>query len=225
MSDEIVKNDANNKELAVDQQYGDEAFGEVSTSGKYLPRLQMFGGNSGQVKEGLIHMAHYGLVTGKDQLQDLGPTVDCLPISWRPKSMDISGESIITIFDHKDPEFKRIQERADVKDSGCMFGPEFLIWLPSVKKFASLYMANKTARREAPAIRERMTPKPQPTTLAVQFIKTTKYSWHGIVAKPCSTPFDYPSDETLAEVNDLFQNPPKPDVERVEPNAGGGRAR
>jgi len=213
-------------ELNTNQMFGDDAFGAVSSSGKYLPRLQMFGGNSGQVKEGKIGMAHYGLVSGKDSLQDLGKEVDCLPIVWRPKAMDISGESIITVFDHTDAEFKRIQERSEIKDSGCMFGPEFLLWIPAVKKFATLYMANKTARREAPAIRDRLHPERKPTTLAVQFIKTTKYSWHGIVCKPCSTPFDMPLDEAIDEEAERFQNPPKPDIERVDKEeTGGGRDR
>ena len=40
----------------------------------------------------------------------------------------------------------------------------FLLWLPDIAKFVSLFMSSKTSRREAPAIRERIG---KPTTLQV----------------------------------------------------------
>lgn len=208
--------------LAVPQQPGDDIFNSVANGGKYLPRIQMFGGNSEAVKSGKVPMAHYALVTGKDQYQDLGDTVDSVPIAWRPKAMDVGGEEVISVHDHTDPEFARIQAQSEVKDSGCMFGPEFLLWLPDIKKFVSLFMSSKTARREAPAIRDRIG---KPTTLGVTYIKTQKYSWHGIVAKPCSTPFDLPTDEAVEEEVEKFLNPPKTEVERVDAAADTGRAR
>ncbi len=82
--------------LAVPQQPGDDIFNSVANGGKYLPRIQMFGGNSEAVKSGKVPMAHYALVTGKDQYQDLGDTVDCVPIAWRPKAMDVGGEEVIS---------------------------------------------------------------------------------------------------------------------------------
>ncbi len=222
MSSEIkpVQNDGT--VLAVDQKFGDDAFGEVSTSGKYLPRLQMYGSKSEQVTAGKIPMAHYGLVSGKDNIQDLGGSVNCIPIAWRPKAMDVGGDEIITVFDHLDSEFKRIQADSEVANSGCMFGPEYLVWIPSARKFATLFMSSKTARREAPAIKERLG---RPTTLVVELIKTKKFSWHGIVCQPCSTPFDLPDDEIVDEEVEKFNNPPKSEVEKVKPDAAATSAR
>jgi hypothetical protein len=201
---------------------GDDIFNSVANSGKYLARIQMFGGNSEAVKSGKVPMASYALVTGKDQYQPLGDAVDVVPVAWRPKAMDVGGEEVISVHDHTDPEFARIQAQSEVKDSGCMFGPEFLLWLPGIKRFVTLFMSSKTARREAPAIRERIG---KPTTLGVEYIKTKKFSWHGIVARPCSTPFDLPTDEAVAEEVEKFMNPPKVDIERVQPEANTGRAR
>lgn len=214
---------------------GDDIFNAVANSGKYLPRLQMFGGNSEPVKEGKVPLASYALVTGKDVYQPLGSTVDLVAIAWRPKAMDVSGDDVINVHDHTDPEFARIQAASEIQDSGCMFGPEFLLYVPAIKKFATLFMSSKTARREAPAVRERLpivtvdgrqvyTDDLVGTTLAVNYIKTTKYSWHAIVVKPCSTPFDFPEKSAVAEERNKFLNPPKVDIERA-PETTTTRAR
>ena len=102
-----------------------------------------------------------------------------------------------------------------------MYGPEFLVWLPAVKKWAGLFMSSKTARREAPAIRDRIG---KPSTLGTEFIKTKKYSWHGIVCQPCSTPFELPSQESIDDQVEKFKNPPKDDaVERAPETAERAR--
>lgn len=205
--------------IAVPQDQGDDLFDALANSGKYLPRLQMFGSKSDAVGAGKIGMAHYGLVTGKDNITDLGEEVNVIAAAWRPKALDTSGDDVINSHDHTDPEFKRIQEASETKDSGCMYGPEFLVWIPAIKKWAGLFMSSKTARREAPAIRDRIG---KPSTLGTEFIKTKKYSWHGIVCKPCSTPFDVPSDEATADQVERFLNPP---VEEVAEAAPAGPAR
>jgi hypothetical protein len=203
--------------LAVRQAAGDDVFNDMASSGKYLPRLMMYGANSKLVKQGKIGMAHFGLVTGKDNVQDLGTDVDIVPVAWRPFALDTSGEELISVYDHADPEFKRIQAQSELPDSGCMFGPEFMVWVPTLKRFASLFMSSKTARREAPAIRERLG---KPTTLGTEYIETKKFGWHGIVAKPCSTPFDLPDQAAVDEETEKFLNPPKNGVERApEPSA------
>lgn len=204
--------------------FDDAMFEKVAASGSYLPRLQMYGSNSTMVKEGKIGMAHYGLVKGKDQVTDLGKSVDLLALEWRPKAMDVKGEDIITAFDPEDPEFLRIQELSDVQDSGCMCGPEFLVYIPSLKMFATLYMSSKSARREAKAIRTRLG---YPSTLGTEFIKGKRYSWHAIACSQCSTPFEFPDDEELADVKEKFLNPPKQEVEKIQsdPNATPRRTR
>ena len=78
--------------IAVPQDAGDEMFDQIANSGKYLPRLQMFGSKSDAVGAGKIGMAHFGLVTGKDNIQDLGEEVQIVPVYWRPKALDTSGE-------------------------------------------------------------------------------------------------------------------------------------
>lgn len=222
MSNEIAKNDPKPGALVqVDQKYGDDVFGEVSTSGKWLPRVQLFGRTSNEVAEEKIKAGNHGLVTGKT-LVDLGGEFDCLPVAFRPKAMDLSGDNIITVYDHQSAEFKRIAVQSEVKESQCMYGPEFLIWVPKQQKWATYFCSNKTSRRAAPDFKELLT---LPATVRSTLIKTTKYMWHGPVFLPCSTPFDLPTDESLAEEVEKFNNPPANEVEKVAPAAATGRVR
>lgn len=219
MSNELVKNDTGAL-VQVDQKYGDDVFGEVSSSGKWLPYITLFGVNAGEVAEDKIRAGNHGVKTGKN-LTDLGSEFDCLVVAFRPKTMDLSGDSIITVYDHKSDEFKRIAAQSDVKDSNCMYGPEFLLWLPSLQKWATYFCSNKTSRRAAPDLRTQMG---KAATVKSILIKTAKYKWFGPVFTSCSTPFALPSDESLAEEVEKFNNPPANDVEKA-PETSGGRAR
>lgn len=201
------------------QKYTDKTFDEVASSTKFLPRLQLFSSNSAEVKEDRIRQGRYGLVTMKGQpVIDLTDTVDVLVCVWRPKALDMSDlNNVISIFDVTNPMFVKIAGQADDTDSGCMFGIEFLVWVPSVQKFATFFCGSKTARREAINIKG-MTG--QKVTLKSHLIKKGKHSWHGPRVFECSTPFDMPEVGELRERVNEFNNPPATDVEEA-PSGGG----
>jgi hypothetical protein len=200
----------------------------LSSSGNWLPRLALFGGNSDAAKEGKVPIGHYGLVTAKDQLVVLGPAVDVLVISWRPTAIDTRSEDTVVSSHDKNSElFKSIQDQADnVKDSGCMYGPEFLVYIPAVKKFATFLLGSKSFRREALPLSELMT---KAATIRSKLVKTERFSWHVPVVTACTTPFDtIPPLEEIAEKAELFNNPPVVKTpEKIEPEvaATGKRAR
>ena len=79
----------------------------------------MFGGNSEAVKSGKVPMANYALVTGKDAYQVLGGKVDCIPLGWRPKAMDVGGEEVISVHDHTKEEFAASRSRASPTAAAC----------------------------------------------------------------------------------------------------------
>ena len=194
-------------------------FNKVSATGSYLPRLQLYGGNSDACKEGKIGIGRWGL-TIDDSITDLTPEVDVVILSWRPKALQIDGETIITEYDPNSDNFKKIAALSDEKDSGCMFGPEFLVYIPG-HNFATLYMSSKTARREAKNVRPLLG---KAATLKCRLIKTVKYSWHGPVVVPCSAPLTLPPLSEIQGQITKFQNPPKQEVEIVS-DEGTGRAR
>ena len=190
--------------------YTDEQFALATKTGDWLPRLQLMTANSKNVAEGKFPMNHYALINGQN-LQDVGDVVDILVLSWRPKAIEMDDE-VITVFDPEHPEFQRIQDKSEGQDSGCMFGPEYLVWIPSVREFATFFMGSKSARREAPGVKSRLL---QAATLKSHTVKTKKYTWQVPTCIACSTPFDPPDQDSINEQIEKFNNPPETDIQRV----------
>ena len=199
------------QDLLTPSKYGDvDTFNELAKATGFLPRFQLFGANSDAVKMGKMTMAHYALVYGKDQYEDLGSEVNVFPISWRPRAMDLSGESPISYFNPKTQEFQQIQARSEEPNSGCVFGPEFLIYVPKASKFATYFMASKTSRRQAPDFRALIG---KGATLRVQLIQTQKYTWHGPVVSVCSIQLDVPDVSDISAQKKVFDNPEDSSIE------------
>jgi len=176
----------------VSSKHKDDDFTDLAKSGDWLPRLQLYGSNSDEVKEGKMPMAHFGLVVGrKDNIIDLGKTVNAWIVAWRPKALLIDGGDgkPVSYFDKDSAEFKDIREKSSIKDTGALCGPEFLVFIPG-KGFATLFMASKTARNEAPAIKALMG---KAVTFTSKLIENASYKWHGITTMETSASFDRPA--------------------------------
>jgi len=199
----------------------EEDYADMTTTTAYLPRFQLCAANSNACIDGKIGIGRYGLVKD-DEITDLGEEVDVLVINWRSKAVDVGGDAPINVFDPKSDLFIDIKARSGVKDSGCMYGPEFLIWIPSVSSFALYHMNSKTARREA----KKMPPFIGcAATLRIKLIDPpgVKYKWHGPVLGPCSAPMDAPPEDELRKQYAIFNDPPAPELEPVD--EGEGRER
>lgn len=210
MANELIPTSAN---LSVSKYGNEDAFKEVSSSSAFLPRLQLFGANSNAVKEGKMPMAHYGIVLGRDQFEDLGAEVEVVVISWRPRAMKIpktEGSAPISFFNPTTAEFKQIQKESETPNSGSMFGPEFLIWVPSARRYATYFMSSATARRQAAEMRALIG---KGATLKTQYIKTAQYSWHGPVVTVCLRDLQVPDLEEIKQEAEIFNNPEDSSVE------------
>ena len=200
-----------------------EEFNSVITAASFLPRLQLFGANSGPAKEGKIQMGRYGIVRSKDSIIDVGASVNCLVLGMRLKAMEIAEEGIISKYNPKDEEFKRIAATADADgESGCMYGAEFLLYLPDQKEFVSFFMSSKSARREAPVLNGLLG---KAATVGVKLVKTKKYSWHAPSVTICSAPLSPPDTDKLLEEANKFANPPESDVESTKPHEAAATSR
>lgn len=158
---------------------------ELANASDFLPRLQLYGAKSNAVTEGKIPMAHYGLASG-GEIEDLGKEIDVLVLAGRPKALEISGENIISTFDHTSKEFERIRDRSSIKDSGCMYGPEYLLYVPEADKYCTWFMASKSLRKEAKSIQARLR---NAAHLAVKLADSGQYKWHvPVVSDPAVVP-------------------------------------
>ncbi len=194
-------------------QFDMDTFKEVTKAGDWLSRLQLFGSNSDAVKKGLIPMAHYGIVGRKDDIRDLGSEVSVIPINWRPLALSF-GDEIINVYDRSDPLFAEIQAKSEEKDSDCVFGPQFLIWLPTEREFVLYHMNSKTSRGEAPKVLKLIG---KHATAKAKYIETKSYSWHGpqFIPNPLP-PVALPDNDKLLQEVEKFRNPPAKQVEKAE---------
>jgi hypothetical protein len=206
--------------LPVSKYADDKSFDSVSNTGSYLPRVQIMGGNSDLVQEGKINVGRVALIRSKTSYVDLGSEASFLVLSWRPKALRIVGGDVTSAYDPENKEFKKIAEESDIQDSGCMFGPEFLIYVPSEKCFATYHMASKTARRKAAEMRALMR---RWATLGVEVIKAKGYTWQGPIVKICNTSYDVPPGEEILAAVERFANLPQTETETAPESSGRER--
>ena len=203
---------------------------------EFLQRIQLV--TKGKyVDKSLIAPGHYGVPTSGDEIIDLGTTIDILPFAVRDKALDTTEDPPLVVFDPDDPVFEDIADRAGEKDSGCMFGPSFLVFERNTGKFYEFFCGTKSGRMEAgnfaaylPVSEEQAeqfegltAQPPQPLTLSAKYIERPRHSWHAPQVNKCSTPFTNLPDmgKIVDEVN-KFLNPKESDVEKAEE---GGRDR
>lgn len=175
----------------------------ASAAGGFLPRLQLFGSSSTAVKEDKIGQGRWGIVRAKDAVEDLGKTVDVVVVAGKAQAMRIKDGKVLTYYDHTLPEFKEIQDESADMSSGCMYGPIFLLWVPSANTFATYFMQSKTARRASGPLFGLVK---KAATLGAELIKGGKHSWHGPTVAPCSTPLELPAIEEIKEQAERFLN-------------------
>lgn len=172
-----------NDELMTKQATYDVAFSEMVDTSIYA-RVQLMGFNSELVKSGKFPGGHFALVINKDA-QDIGESFEALPLAWRPKAMSVANNEIKIFYDHTIQDFKDIVEQAEEPNSGCMYGPEFLLYLPEKDIVATYFLSNKSARYIAEVLRGYLK-KSQPVTFSVHFVKGKKFSWHAPKVNECS---------------------------------------
>ena len=184
----------------------DTDFDAIAKSSDFLPRLQLYTKGKA-VNKKLVEPGNYGIPVTDDEVNDLGDEIDLLPLARRPKAIDLKDpENIVAVFDVSDPEFKRIQAQSAEKESGCMYGPSFLVYERSTGQFLEFFCGTKSARTEAkrifpylPLTQERIDSDPNladqqphdamPVTMKSRLVEKGQWSWHVPVAVKCSTPF------------------------------------
>lgn len=188
----------------------DDLFDKFVTS--YLPRLQLFDSNSNDVKKGNIPISHYGLKNA-NTLIDLGGEVELFVCSMRLKALDLRNDEVKSFFNPAMPEFLTIRGQSEFQNSNCLCGPEFLVYIPRVKKFATFFMSSKTMRREAPNVKNLLN---KACLLRSRFIEKGKFAWYGPVATAYTSPLEMPSSERLSAELESFNNPPESQVEAAD---------
>jgi len=168
----------------------------------YLQRLQLCTSNSEFCKDGSVPTNNYALVI-KTRAKVLGVNVDVVPICFRPTAM-LTGDEFLIIHDKESEKFQELVQLSNVKDSGAMFGPEFLVWVPSERCFASLFCGSKTARNMASDVFDNLG---ECCTFGSVKISGKKQSWFGMTCTVSKSPvLNQPTAEELAKAVEDFKN-------------------
>lgn len=188
-----------------------------ATGGDFLPRLQLSGASSDLCKTGKAPIGTYSLVHDKDKSDNLDKQVNLFVLSIRLKALELLPTGPISFFDAKSEEFKRVAAMSEIKDSNCMAGPEFLVYIPAVKAFATFFMASKSMRNEAPTVKALLG---KAATLTVALAENKKkQKWHVTKTLPCSIPLSPPDNAALQTQLLKFRNPVSATVKAVPPSA------
>lgn len=216
---------------------------EMSKAGSFLPRLQLYSKGKTGPKGTIIEPGHYGIPRSEDEIEDLGKSVDVLAICYKPKAIDMSNREMVLVYnDPKNKEFERIREAADnTKDSGCAWGPTYLVYERSTSGFYEFFCGSKSARYESSKIsvylpvtqdmvkrgltKEKKPRFSKPLTLGSQYMKRGNWDWFAPKASDCLTPFDFPSKDQIIMEVERFRKIEEPEVETVDEDTKSKRQR
>jgi len=192
---------------------------ELSKGSDFLQRIQLV--TKGKyVDTGKIKPGHYGIpLTGGEEIDDLGPEIDIIPLCVRPKALDMSDrDAVVAVYDMDSDAFKDIKARSATSDSGCVWGPSFLVIERATGQFLEFFMSSKSARAESgnlikflPVSKEKAERTgtephgPLPCTLKARYAKSGSWGWHVPVVSKCSEPFtNLPELEAIREEMEKF---------------------
>lgn len=194
-------------------------YDDLTKGADFLQRIQLYTKGKA-IDKGLIPPGQYGVPQSDDDITSLGNSIDILPLARRPKAVDFSDkEAIITVYDPESDEFQRVQQQSGTKDSGCMYGIEFLVYERSTKQFYTMFFGTKSQRPEArklfPFLPESSKDgRPHPATMKTRYVEA-KFSWHVPVVQKCSTPIEVDEMKACDEIM-KFLNPKDGGAEKVE---------
>lgn len=207
-------------DLQTTSEGAEESFKSIASS-DFLPRFELSGSNSNLAKTGAVPVGTYTLVRSKDDFTSLGKTVKAFICAWRPKALDTASEPIMFSYDARSPDFAAIMKKSELPDSGCMYGPEFLLYLDG-QGFATYFCGSKTTRNVAPKIKSNMH---KVLTFTAALIDGGKFKWHGPVVTEYDGQFTLTTKDELQKQITKFITPPKPTVERDDSPTGDDRPR
>lgn len=223
----------------------DDDFNDMSASG-FLRRIDLKS-KGVLIDIGKVKPGHYCVVKSSDDADDLGDSIDVLPLARRPKAIDMSDkEQIVVTYDRQSALFKDIEKRSTQKDSNCQYGASFLVVERGTGQLYELFLGSSSNRREVGTVsnflplteedieRRSLTDVeahgPLPLTLKSKRVenKAKGWSWFVIVPKPCSNQFtkkQIPEHDVLKSEIEKFLNPDDGNKPQAEPKMDGKKSR
>lgn len=186
----------------------------------YVAYMKFMSSRSGMVEEGKFPVNHFALFQSKQPI-DLGESVDVILCSVRSHALAIDDGAVISSYKRDSALYKEIEQRADTEqNSGCLYGAEFLCYIPERNVFATFLMGTKTMRRDT-ALLVAIYKGNKFCTLKSKVITVRKdgktYTYASVNPVQCSVELAFAcSNEYLLDVVNKFNNPPESVVEPIQ---------
>ena len=223
----------------VPMQMGDDSlFADLAKGVDYAKSLKLYTKGKA-IDKGLIAPGRYGVYVSKEEITDLGTSIDLVVWARRPFAIDMSDkENIVRNYDPTSDAFADIRERSKEKNSGRQCGVEFLVFERATGEFYVWFCGSKSTLRAASELYGYMSvdeataeangeePRgPLPVSCGVRLIEG-QFSYHVPTLNKCSTPFtNLPEEVVIVEQITKFLNPKTDNVEEADESELAGRAR
>jgi len=223
----------------VPMQMGDDSlFTDLAKGVDYAKSLKLYTKGKA-IDKGLIAPGHYGIYVSKDEIIDLGTSIDLVVWARRPFAIDMSDkENIVRCFDAASETFADIRERSGEKNSGCQCGVEFLVFERATGEFYAWFCGSKSTLRAASELYGYMAVDkttaqangvdargPLPVSCGVRLVEG-QFSYHVPTLRKCSTPVsNLPKEPVIVEQITKFLNPKTESVEAADESELASRAR
>lgn len=163
-----------------------EAIQEIAPASNFFSYLQLLQPLSKGVTEHGFKAGEFVYsAAGSGKQTPIGSEFVALPVSWRQKAMmTAKNQNNEIYYDPNNPRFTEIRDIAlNSKGlSDCMFGPEFLFWIPELSDFVSFFLVSKTLRNSAPSLAKYMQPI-KPVLIKSNKIQKEKNTWFGVLVE------------------------------------------
>ena len=179
----------------------------------YASRIQLFSkGKTDDAGNAVVEAGHFAIVDG-DAYNILGKEIDVVPLAVLDKALDCSGDEVTVAFGRETETYQRIAEDSKTQDSGCMYGPVFLVFERTTSNFYEVFFNNASGRREAPKLYPYLpigeaaakanglkAQPPRPCQIQSKFVNPPKsrYSWFAPQVGDTTAVFDSPPAQEAA---------------------------
>lgn len=187
------------------QKYGDNFLAGMAS--KWLPRLQLNSSSSGIGKAHPELIGSYAIVRSDVDYTVVGKNPTVLPLAFRPLALDMRDSPPKSYHDVNSQSFQTIKNIADtVKDSNCVWGAQFLLWMPNEQQFVTFGFLSWSARPVAQTMRQFIN-KSAKMGYVMSKPNAKKQIWQ-IPTVEAGPPFtNMPTLEELTEQVERFNNP------------------
>ena len=210
---------ADNPEFQLPAEVTDKASDDAQHTN--FTSLRLMGSKSNEVETGLVKPGVWAVI-GSDEPQVLASSIVALVVHMRYRALDYSSKPVRCTTDLKDPMYAEIEANSSVKDSDCMAGPEYLLYLPETDSFEPYWLANKSSKFIHKKLLNAMR---KAVTLKTVF-KQLKFNFWAPEVYSCDEVFEIPSDDRiLAAVTAFSHANVQKEAEAAEEQAEGTRAR